>query len=532
MPTVEEVQKDLEKANTTFAADHEAIKKRLDEQEAEIKKFGETASSTAAKLTEDEKRYDEHGTAIEALKKELTEQVGQATKLATEARASLEEIEKAAQRPGWPGVGAGGEAIKFLGDQLVEFMEANKSDFEALAAGSRRASQLPALVLKGFEGQPAFMGYSPGEVKKALSSTMTTNFAPVLQVPGYIAMPRRRLRMRDLIPTVPTTAPAIRYLRQTGFTTAAAGATVTIARSGTVATVTHTGHGFSDFDLVAIAGADQAAYNGNKRITLVDANSYTFTVAGAPVTPATGTITAKRLTNWGAATFVAEGAAKPEADMSWEERIAYVQVIAHFIKATRQVFDDVPGLRANVDGDLLYGLLFREDAALLYGTGVSPQIQGIMLEPGAQSYAWSQGITGDKKEDALRRSRTLVELALREASGAVIHPRVWEEIETRKATDGQYIWVRTMNALNPQGEDVWRMPLVVTPSIRYEQFLVGDFGTGATLYDREQANIRFSDSDQDDFIKNRVTILAEERLAAAWKNPEAFVVGSFDAAPA
>jgi hypothetical protein len=66
--------------------------------------------------------------------------------------------------------------------------------------------------------------------------------------------------------------------------------TVTIVRSGATATVTHTGHGLATNDWVVIRGADQQEYNGPFQITFVDVNSYTYTVSGAPDTPATGTI--------------------------------------------------------------------------------------------------------------------------------------------------------------------------------------------------------------------------------------------------
>jgi hypothetical protein len=67
---------------------------------------------------------------------------------------------------------------------------------------------------------------------------------------------------------------------------------VTIARSGSTATVTHTGHGMATNDFALIEGANQDEYNGTWQITWVSANSYSYTVPGTPTTPATGTITA------------------------------------------------------------------------------------------------------------------------------------------------------------------------------------------------------------------------------------------------
>lgn len=67
-------------------------------------------------------------------------------------------------------------------------------------------------------------------------------------------------------------------------------ATVTITRSGSTATVSHTSHGLATNDQVFIEGAAQAEYNGVFSITKIDNNSYSYTVSGTPATPATGTI--------------------------------------------------------------------------------------------------------------------------------------------------------------------------------------------------------------------------------------------------
>jgi len=64
---------------------------------------------------------------------------------------------------------------------------------------------------------------------------------------------------------------------------------VTITRSGSVATVSHTAHGMATNHYVRILGCNQQEYNGVKQITVIDANSYTFAVTGTPATPATGT---------------------------------------------------------------------------------------------------------------------------------------------------------------------------------------------------------------------------------------------------
>jgi len=67
---------------------------------------------------------------------------------------------------------------------------------------------------------------------------------------------------------------------------------VTITRSGSVATVSHTAHGLATGKKILISGAVQNEYNRIKTITYINANSYSYTVSGTPTTPATGTIKA------------------------------------------------------------------------------------------------------------------------------------------------------------------------------------------------------------------------------------------------
>ncbi|MGH8858695.1 MAG: hypothetical protein ACREXG_11830, partial [Polaromonas sp.] len=68
----------------------------------------------------------------------------------------------------------------------------------------------------------------------------------------------------------------------------------TITRSGSTATVTLAGHGYVTGQTVTIAGADQPEYNGAKVITVVDANTFTYTVTTSESPPtAAGSGTAK-----------------------------------------------------------------------------------------------------------------------------------------------------------------------------------------------------------------------------------------------
>lgn len=68
--------------------------------------------------------------------------------------------------------------------------------------------------------------------------------------------------------------------------------TVTIARSGTTATVTHTAHGMATNDKIVLKGITNKTEDNNKifQITVSDANTYTYTTTDSGATSYTGTI--------------------------------------------------------------------------------------------------------------------------------------------------------------------------------------------------------------------------------------------------
>lgn len=66
-----------------------------------------------------------------------------------------------------------------------------------------------------------------------------------------------------------------------------------LVSAGGVATAVIPNHGFRHADSVVFAGATPSDYNGSKTASVVDANTVTFPIIGSPVSPATGTITAR-----------------------------------------------------------------------------------------------------------------------------------------------------------------------------------------------------------------------------------------------
>ena len=223
---------------------------------------------------------------------------------------------------------------------------------------------------------------------------------------------------------------------------------------------------------------------------------------------------------------------KPQSSFQFIGAQAPVRTLAHWEAAHRNVLADEPQLRSIIDNELMYGLRLQEDEQILNGDGTGENLEGILQTSGIQTYDWSDGAATpvpDTKADAIRRAATLSFLAYYEPTGVILHPNDWEDIELTKDSQGQYL-IAVSVALGGEPR-IWRIPVVETPAIDEGTALIGAFGTGAQLYDREQASIRISEQHADFFVRNAIVILAEQRLALAVKRPEAFVAVNFDASP-
>lgn len=290
------------------------------------------------------------------------------------------------------------------------------------------------------------------ELKTAITNVATTVGSQTLQVltprqrvSGLIVQPEQPLMVRDLIPVGPTTSNAIEFIRETGFTNAA-----------------------------------------------------------APV---------------------AENTTKPESAMTFGLEVAPVRTIAHWIPASRQVIADAPMLMAHIDNRLRYGLKLKEEQQILLGDGTGQNLEGLI--PQATAYS-DTGIPANPTDvDAIRWAKLQVRLAQYPATAVVLNPADWARIELLKDLNDQYLFSMFQSGAEPR---LWGLRVVESDSIPEGEFMVGAFSLAAEIWDREQAGVEVSTENSDNFVKNMVTILAEERLALTVYRPEAFVHGELPSA--
>ena len=125
--------------------------------------------------------------------------------------------------------------------------------------------------------------------------------------------------------------------------------------------------------------------------------------------------------------------------------------------------------------------------------------------------------------DRLRQAALQATLALYPATGFVLHPTNWSQIETLKDGQGRYL------VGQPQGKltkTLWGLPVVDTQAQPVNTFLTGAFMLGAQIFDRMSIEVLISTENVDDFERNLISIRGEERLALCVYRPAAFVTGT------
>lgn len=225
---------------------------------------------------------------------------------------------------------------------------------------------------------------------------------------------------------------------------------------------------------------------------------------------------------------VAESVNKPYSDYAWGSATAVIRVLAHLAKITRQAMDDAPRLMGEIDSEMRYGLGFVEERQFLFGNNVGQNLHGIM--PQATAFAVPAGFArraGTTKVDVLRVAMLQNAIALLPADGVILNDVDWADIELTKTTDGAYLFANPQGSVSPR---MWSLPVVTTPAMTADNFLVGNFTMGATIYDRMSVEVLISTENSDDFETNRATMRAEERVGLAVKRPQAFTKGLFSTA--
>ncbi|MGW0486174.1 phage major capsid protein [Nonomuraea sp. NPDC003214] len=214
----------------------------------------------------------------------------------------------------------------------------------------------------------------------------------------------------------------------------------------------------------------------------------------------------------------------PRSSLTFKPYVAPLATISHLEYVHNQTLADESRLRGIIDRDMIDGVKLAEDYQILFGNGQGSNLTGITQTEGIQLYA---GVSGEKPTKQLRRAMTLSILAYFDPNGIVLHPNDFEEIELEEDGNGAYR-VAVSVAIGAE-KRVWRLNVIDTPAMVEGRFLLGSYGLGAKLYDRQSVSVQVSTENAHNFEEDVCTIKASERVGLAVDRPESFVYGEFAA---
>jgi HK97 family phage major capsid protein len=232
-----------------------------------------------------------------------------------------------------------------------------------------------------------------------------------------------------------------------------------------------------------------------------------------------------------AAATVAEGALKPAWNPDITKKDATIQKIAAYVKVGEETLTDFPQMAAMVNVRLPYQVQLVEEQQVLGGDGAGNNLTGILNTAGLQTQA--KGV--DTGLDALYKAITNVRKnAFLEPDGLVLHPTDFQTLRLAKDANSEYFgggpFTGAYGTPAPENSGIapmryatlWGLPVAVTVSATQGTALVGSFKQAAIIYRRTGIMIEMTNSDQDDFIRNLITIRCEERVGLAVLYPLGF----------
>jgi hypothetical protein len=500
-------QDDLKKIRKDFEKLGVQLLKRLNKEKAERKKYGKATLETGAKMDKLNSQWEKLTGDV----KSVSEQI-EAMKLDKERQAMHGGVSQ--------------DAVKTWIDTFIESEEykawqgttSQKMD-EPVSVGSMHKSRI----------------VTPGEIgQKALTSTELGALVDEFRWQQIVADPLRPRRLLDVIPSVTVGSNAVEYPRENiiyeivGFVeTEAASAQADVilgTKTDDSQTARSLARGFRPGSTVVIAPGTGPAET--KVIDSIDHATGTITLTtNLANTHAVGV----RITS-ADFVFTPEANYKPQSEVNFELKTAAIKTLATWMPISRQMAEDSNLLRGWLETRMREFLELSREIQLLNGDGTqSDQIGGILNDSDIGTYLQSSGLPGDTKLDALRRSFTVVFLSFFPADAFVIHPTDWEEIETIKGSNGQYVFsqIQTGGGI-PR---VWRSVPIETPAIDVLTCLAGSFRLGCVMWDRMRALLTIADQHDDFRVRNLLLYLIEERLGFSVLRPAAFVKTTFDSIP-
>ena len=208
-----------------------------------------------------------------------------------------------------------------------------------------------------------------------------------------------------------------------------------------------------------------------------------------------------------------------------------VKTIATYLRASRQILEDMDELENFLMSSLPYYTNLAEETELLSGSNSGEHLNGLITQATSFTTGLLSASKGWNTMDIVGRAIQQITAAKEvQPTFVVLHPTDWWGMRLTKDNYGRYILGDPQAMIDPT---LFGLKVVVTVNIAAGTFLVGSGNpVCAQIRDRMGMTVDISTEDADNFTTNLVTIRAEKRLALVVRRPASFITGSLTSSPA
>ena len=229
-----------------------------------------------------------------------------------------------------------------------------------------------------------------------------------------------------------------------------------------------------------------------------------------------------------AAAETAEGVAKPQSSITFAPGTMPISTVAHWIKITRQLAMDNSALAAYINRRMVYGVNLRVENQLLVGNGTAPNINGLLNTGNFTAHGYTAASLtaaglANNRFDLIGAAMGDAALADYPADVVILNTGDWWKMRLAKDTQGRYLLGEPGSSAVPQ---LFGASVVASNAMTAGQVWVGNLAQAATMWVREGVVVEMSDSDENNFQLNLITIRAERRLALTVEKPAAARYGA------
>ena len=267
------------------------------------------------------------------------------------------------------------------------------------------------------------------------------------------------------------------------------------------------------FETTAASGTDMVSVESVRTGDYVPAPRTRVTLFDViPQIPTTATVVKfdRETKNESAAAPIAQGAVYAESAFQIDEIAIDVSKVGTFIQVSEEVLDDVPELRARLDGSLMGQLMRRVQSDIVGGVPIpaseyvgtpvnNANVTGFTELTGINAIDGNAGQASGEFINQIRLLEEAQEVVYRvgeaDADAIVMNSQDWYAVTSLQSTTGAFIARGALSGIaDPTAMMVAGLPVILCNALPQHTVLVGAFREHSAIRDRQAAQVRIQEA--------------------------------------